>query len=291
MTNNKEIIQEVATNSKHFFSGDYGKIWVEDEYKHQGPEIGFLMADAVIDFWERFYHNGDSFKLLSPSANVATVEMDMLSRFKERNVKVDFIVGDIAENIKIDSRVSSVSEASYTRLNAIQLPFPDSSFDVLLEKKGFLLQLIEASISEKRNLVSALLEEYFRVIKPGGALLIDSIPDMFAYFTVEDIKEAENSDRLKDMTLDELNKWIKEMQKKKIVKLKEDGLWEEIQKAYKNIGLEGRDNLLQKSPSTLTALNFLLGQDKDLAMEMKSKYEFKQLGRGIHFLTAISKKS
>jgi ubiquinone/menaquinone biosynthesis C-methylase UbiE len=288
-----EGLQE-SQESQNFFDSEMGKSWVEDEYAYQGKAVNVLIANLVIRFLGDKIHKQDRVKILSPSANIARVEADMLEEFKKQNVDVSFIVGDIADKINIDRRVSGINEMLYLNIDAAKLPLKNASVDILFEKKGFLLQLIDLAIRDNNKLVLKLLDEYFRVIKPGGAVLVDSIPDKFAYFTMDDyIQSIENKKEQEDwikMTPEEKNNWIEENKKNRIAELRRTNLWNDIKDEYSKIGLEEKDTLLQKSSSTMVSLKFLMNRDSRFAELINEKYEFKSLGGEIDFLTAIVRK-
>lgn len=295
-------LDAVARANKKYFSDPSGKSWVEDEQEYQGKKVNEIMASSIIDFL------GDKkeVRILSPSANVATVESDMLKVLKEEGLEVDFVVGDIADNLNIDSRIGNLSDINYFQLNAMHLPFENDKFDVVFEKKGALAQYVsevikiigmnsdEYVIDEAIKKVYKLLDEYFRVLKSGGVILIDSIPEEFAYISTKRIEEIDGDkegswDR---MSKEERKKWFNEEKVKRILELKYNEQWEEIQEKYEKLGLSNKDTLLQKSPSSLMELQYLMKMKKEFDKYINKNYEFKPLdgNEEINFLTAIKKK-
>lgn len=286
----EKIIKKETEEQKKFFEGRNGERWVEDEYQYQGRVVNEIMARLIIDFIKSRYKNKKRIRVLSPTANNGRVESDMARIFENSDIKAEFVLGDVIKNVGSAVNLENLWNVSLVQLDAWRLPFGDNTFDVLFEKKGFLLQLMNQFFENEGNrmlenttkAVLKLLEEYFRVMKPDGMLLIDAISDDFAYFPVDYKWDKDNRERRSGK-----DGLIRREKEKRLMELKRDGRWEKIQKEYLKNGLGRKDTLLQKSSSTFTTLLFLMEKDSKFARQINDKYKFRFLGDGIRFLMAI----
>ncbi|MFD1804267.1 class I SAM-dependent methyltransferase [Mixta tenebrionis] len=106
-------------------------------------------------------------KVLEIACNMGTTSIELVSRFGCQVYAVDMdkqALGKAQENVAaagLSDRIH-ISEA-----NAHHLPFPDNSFDVVINEAMLTMYADKA----KRRLV----QEYYRVLKPGGCLLTHDI--------------------------------------------------------------------------------------------------------------------
>lgn len=118
----------------------------------------------------------DHFVFLSPTANIPTHEITCFEYITQTlKVPSTFIAGDICEyplNTDHIYRENEGSSFQYVRLDAQQLPIRDSSVDLIWDRKGWLWHVSRSY--DQEQILNALME-YYRVLRPGGAIVIDDI--------------------------------------------------------------------------------------------------------------------
>jgi len=82
-----------------------------------------------------------------------------------KSKSLDYIACDLTADMLEQARERLGRTAPLVRTNALQLPFPDASFDVVLSTR-----FLHLFAPERQELI---LHEMLRVLKPGGRMIVD----------------------------------------------------------------------------------------------------------------------
>ena len=125
--------------------------------------------------------------IVSVSANIPTHELAMFKAdLLTRKGKSRFVIGDISE-LRVKTFIDELVEPyttfrnrfAYIRWDAYNLPVPDSSADVIFDRKGALWHIAH-NYRDTQKLIETF-KEYHRILKPGGSLVVDNIGGFEAY--------------------------------------------------------------------------------------------------------------
>ncbi len=156
-------------------------LWKELSEANFGGRINRRMADLMLGHLSQNPKN--RLRILSPTANTANIEADIFDKLKNE-FEVHLIAGDIT-SVEPDRRIKNRDGMSYLRLNALELPFKDSCLDVIFDKKGLLWHAARKTFGEGTDLITPVLQEYFRALAKGGAAIIDSIEEGYSHSVVD----------------------------------------------------------------------------------------------------------
>jgi hypothetical protein len=157
-------------------------IYREGAWKLESDQI---ITPEVID---RIYDHLRSYRILpaphlpltfvSPTANIPTHELSFFNKDSEtRTAESLFLVGDISSlplepTQKQEQRGNKTLQ--YFRWDAHELPLSPQSVDIIWDRKGWLWHIL----SEKNEvLMIETMKNYFELLRPNGAIVIDSIQD------------------------------------------------------------------------------------------------------------------
>lgn len=105
--------------------------------------------------------------VLEVACNMATTAMEIAQRFECQVIGADM---DKAALQKAQENVAAnhlASRVTIVQANALELPFPDNHFDVVINEAMLTMYADKAK--------SRIVEEYYRVLKPGGRLITHDI--------------------------------------------------------------------------------------------------------------------
>ena len=106
-------------------------------------------------------------RVLEIACNMATTSIDIAKRFNCHIIGIDMDKSALAkakQNV-IKNNVSQLVDIQ--QADASKLPFPDNSFDIVINEAMLTMYADKAK--------ARLINEYFRVLKPGGKLLTHDI--------------------------------------------------------------------------------------------------------------------
>ncbi|WP_079710925.1 class I SAM-dependent methyltransferase [Paraliobacillus ryukyuensis] len=106
-------------------------------------------------------------KVLEVACNMGTTMIDLVKRYNCHVTGVD-LDRHVLDKAKINITEERLDDKiTLVQANAIKLPFPDESFDVVINEA--MLTMLPAKVKEKA------VKEYFRVLKKGGKLLTHDV--------------------------------------------------------------------------------------------------------------------
>ena len=175
--------------------------------------------------------------ILSPTANTASLEARMFKKLKQEKEfsNISFIAGDVAD-IAIDKEVFN-NDVLYARFDALNLPFKDNSIDILFDKKGLLWFACEYKKIDK---ITESLEEYFRILKEDGEIIIDAIKDEYSILRIDKNRDDAKCDNIP---------WIQNMKEGEVLRI------------------------LQREPSTYSLLLHTLNCNEDFKDYFQANYK------------------
>lgn len=144
----------------------YGKHGPLKNWGERNRRLNRLTARSLANFLE--VHNllgdekGRNKVLYSPTANTAEIENELVNCLGD-NIKI--IAGDMSDVSPASSNLT------FVMLNAKQSPLPNASVDILLDWRGASWHSVIDPGSIRR--VANLYEEYRRILKPDGYVIID----------------------------------------------------------------------------------------------------------------------
>lgn len=106
-------------------------------------------------------------QVLEIACNMGTTTVELAQRFGCQISAVDLDETALAVAREAASKNGVAGLISLTKANAMKLPFDDESFDIVINEAMLTMQTKEG----KRK----CLQEYFRVLKPGGLLLTHDV--------------------------------------------------------------------------------------------------------------------
>lgn len=112
-------------------------------------------------------HFTSSTQVLEIACNMATTSIEIAKKYGCRIIAVDMDDNALAnaQNNVEQAQLSHLIQL--TKANALSLPFPDNTFDVVLNEAMLTMYADKAKVK--------LVKEYYRVLKPGGLLLTHDI--------------------------------------------------------------------------------------------------------------------
>ncbi|XTD83184.1 class I SAM-dependent methyltransferase [Proteus vulgaris] len=112
-------------------------------------------------------HFTSSSQVLEIACNMATTSIEIAQKYGCHIIAVDMDEKALA-NAQHNVESAQLSHLiQLTKANALSLPFPDNSFDVVLNEAMLTMYTDKAK--------AKLVKEYYRVLKPGGLLLTHDI--------------------------------------------------------------------------------------------------------------------
>ncbi len=106
-------------------------------------------------------------KVLEVACNQCTTSIDLVHRYDCSVTAVDLDASALSKAYQAIHKAGLQDKITTLQANALKLPFPDNSFDVVLNEA--MLTMLSYSAKEKA------LVEYRRVLKPGGRLLTHDV--------------------------------------------------------------------------------------------------------------------
>jgi len=182
----RPVIKEALNESMvHKYSGKYAERWKksndEDYYNEEWEQNAASIFEQLIE--DNFLPRKEV-AILSPTANTATNEKNIEKILKKKGIGSKFFAGDIA---KVSPEITdSPDQIPFARMDAYTLPFKDDQFNLILDKKGAIWQLAYKlyksdvyNQEDGKKLLVTLLDEYFRVLKDDGLVVIDSMESLY----------------------------------------------------------------------------------------------------------------
>lgn len=158
---------QVAASPKGLFQYPTGRAGLEG--LGYDPEIVRALPEGAVDsycgvgnpFTLGPIHEGEAVLDIGCGGGVDTLAAALMVGPRGRAVGIDMIP-EMLERAKEDLRQSGLSNVTFQEATGEDLPFPDGSFDVVISNGVFNL------IPDKAK----ALAEAFRVLKPGGRLMM-----------------------------------------------------------------------------------------------------------------------
>ncbi|OAT37560.1 SAM-dependent methyltransferase [Proteus myxofaciens ATCC 19692] len=124
---------------------------------------GIEASDWLIS--QAYFNSSTS--MLEIACNMATTSIEIASKYGCKIIAVDMDDQALANAKNNVEKAQLAQLIQITKANALSLPFPDNTFDVVLNEA--MLTMYADKAKEK------LIKEYYRVLKPGGILLTHDI--------------------------------------------------------------------------------------------------------------------
>lgn len=106
-------------------------------------------------------------KVLEVACNMGTTSIELAQKFGCHITAID-LDSKALEKAKANLSKAGLSDKiTLMQANALKLPFPDNSFDIVINEA--MLTMLQGEAKKKA------LKEYFRVLKPGGRLLTHDV--------------------------------------------------------------------------------------------------------------------